>query len=149
MLQAKSRQHCQEQMIRAIISNVLWKLLKIYLVLLLGQIQNPRSLTYPKLWKIMEWTVEFMGKSNSNMFGFGFEFRPNTTKHIRLVFKVNGWRQNVNEISPTFKSPINQYRWFEGFFIILLPGHDHYFMIFWGKRNILIYFEIKCHLISK
>lgn len=88
MLQAKSRQHCQEQMIRAIISNVLWKLLKIYLVLLLGQIQNPRSLTYPKLWKIMEWTVEFMGKSNSNMFGFGFEFRPNTTKHIRLVFKV-------------------------------------------------------------
>ena len=61
---------------------------KIYLVLLLGQIQNPRSLTYPKLWKIMEWTVEFMGKSNSNMFGFGFEFRPNTTKHIRLVFKV-------------------------------------------------------------
>ena len=150
MLQAKSRQHCQEQMIRAIISNVLWKLLKIYLVLLLGQIQNPRSLTYPKLWKIMEWTVKFMGKSNSNMFGFGFEFRPITLLNTSdWSLKFNGWRQNVNEISPTFKSPINQYRWFEGFFIILLPGHDHYFMIFWGKRNILICFEIKCPLISK
>ena len=150
MLQAKSRQHCQEQMIRAIISNVLWKLLKIYLVLLLGQIQNPRSLTYPKLWKIMEWTVEFMGKNQTQTcLGSVSSFDLTLLNTSDWSLKFNGWRQNVNEISPTFKSPINQYRWFQGFFIILLPGHDHYFMIFWGKRNILICFEIKCPLISK